>query len=237
MTDTKLYCSWFCPFAQRAWIALNHKKIPFQYVEQDPYDKTPEWLAISPKGLIPCIVNEGRTIYESSVCVEFIDEYWAEGKSLLPEDPYARAVVRIWSDHISKKIVPHFYALLLKRTTEEREIAKQGLLDGIKKFQDAIHKDGPYFMGVDFGMVDIMLAPHAQRLSRGNVTDHYRNFSVPDTHEYEKFHEWWRCVQRVEAYKQTVQPVERLLERYKGYAEDTYQSQVAEAVRRGKALP
>ena len=34
----KLYCSWFCPFAQRAWIALEEKGIDYQYVEINPYE-------------------------------------------------------------------------------------------------------------------------------------------------------------------------------------------------------
>jgi len=33
-----LYCSWFCPFAQRAWIALEEKQIAYQYVEVNPYE-------------------------------------------------------------------------------------------------------------------------------------------------------------------------------------------------------
>ena len=37
----QLYCAWFCPFAQRAWIALNEKQVDYEYVETDPYNKTP----------------------------------------------------------------------------------------------------------------------------------------------------------------------------------------------------
>lgn len=33
-----LFCSWFCPFAQRAWIALEEKNVSYQYVEVNPYE-------------------------------------------------------------------------------------------------------------------------------------------------------------------------------------------------------
>jgi glutathione S-transferase len=33
----KLYNAWYCPFAQRAWMALVYKGIDFEYVEVDHY--------------------------------------------------------------------------------------------------------------------------------------------------------------------------------------------------------
>lgn len=33
----KLYTSWFCPFAQRAWIALEEKGVDYEYIEINPY--------------------------------------------------------------------------------------------------------------------------------------------------------------------------------------------------------
>ena len=34
----RLYSSWFCPYAQRAWIALEIKKAEYEYVEINPYE-------------------------------------------------------------------------------------------------------------------------------------------------------------------------------------------------------
>jgi len=58
-----LYKSWFCPYAQRAWIALLAKGVDFEEVEHDPYNKSEDWLKISPRGLIPVIVHNGRYWY------------------------------------------------------------------------------------------------------------------------------------------------------------------------------
>ena len=37
----ELYCSWFCPFAQRAWIAMEEKGVEYLYVEMNPYEHDP----------------------------------------------------------------------------------------------------------------------------------------------------------------------------------------------------
>lgn len=39
--DIVLYSGWFCPFVQRSWITLEEKKIPYKYVEINPYHKDP----------------------------------------------------------------------------------------------------------------------------------------------------------------------------------------------------
>ena len=65
MSKLKLYCAWFCPFAQRAWIALLEKGVPFEYIEYNPYaEKTPEFLKLNPRGLVPVLEVGGKSVYE-----------------------------------------------------------------------------------------------------------------------------------------------------------------------------
>jgi hypothetical protein len=37
--NVELSGRWFCPFVQRAWIALEEGKLPYQYKEVNPYKK------------------------------------------------------------------------------------------------------------------------------------------------------------------------------------------------------
>ncbi len=53
------------------FLLLFFQGIDFEYVEQSPYEKTPEWLSINPRGLVPTIQYKSHTVYESPICIEF----------------------------------------------------------------------------------------------------------------------------------------------------------------------
>ena len=99
-----LVSSWFCPFAQRAWIALNHRGIAYDWVEaldwnaDGSYKKAPVLLAHNPQGLVPTIIGRhgsGEVVTESSICVEFADDFAAA----FPDDSSSRS--RLFSIAVS----------------------------------------------------------------------------------------------------------------------------------------
>ncbi|GJP37355.1 hypothetical protein CLOM_g21770 [Closterium sp. NIES-68] len=53
----RLFSAWFCPFAQRAWIALEAKGVKYEYIEVDPYAKPAELMAVNPRGLVPALLH------------------------------------------------------------------------------------------------------------------------------------------------------------------------------------
>ena len=47
----------------------------------------PEWFkdSINPSGTVPCIVDAGRAVFESAICVEYLeDKFPGRGTALLP---------------------------------------------------------------------------------------------------------------------------------------------------------
>lgn len=107
----------FCPFAQRIWMALEIKGIPYQMIEILPADvdayRPPEMLEVNPEGHIPFIRHGNWGIWESNVVMEYLEDL-AMGHALMPlGNPQLRAHCRLWTDHINRKILPSFYSLLL----------------------------------------------------------------------------------------------------------------------------
>ncbi|KAK7741935.1 hypothetical protein SLS62_010870 [Diatrype stigma] len=257
----KLYGGWFCPFVQRAWIVLHEKRIPHQYVEVNPYRKAPEFLALNPRGLVPTLAvpvsdggkGEKRPLYESAVICEFLEEAY-DGVSLLPEDAYERAWCRLWIDHISNKIVPAFYRFIQHTPDKGYSIeqARDNLHTHIKTFvkemadstpSPDLEKGGPWFLGPRFSLVDIMLAPWAKRLF---LIDHYKpgGVGIPDQGQggedeglWTRWRTWFDAIADRQSVKDTWSDDEMYVAAYKRYAEDTTQSEVAQATRKGEKLP
>ncbi|XP_060075055.1 uncharacterized protein LOC132554764 [Ylistrum balloti] len=231
MPNLKLYCAWFCPFAQRAWIAFIEKGLPFDYVEINPYEKPPQLMAVNPNGLVPVIVREdGTSIFESGVCIQYVDELKSEGKQILPQDPYDKAQVRIWSEFISSKLVPPFYKMLAAQEKEPQEKIKLALLEDLAKFSDAISDEGPFFSGKTFGMVDMMLCPFTLRF--GPVLKHYRDFEVPNNDRYRKFHKWMEACHSHPSVVPTIADDKKITAVYRYYAENLSRADTAAAVKK-----
>ena len=235
MTNPVLYNAWFCPFAQRAWIAVLEKEVTFDYVEQDPYHKTKEWLAINPRGLVPVIIHNGKKVFESSVCIEYVDEAFQTGKSLMPADPYERARVRMKCDFITKNLVPPYYRLLQKKDEVERSNAKEDIIKGLKELFKDYDQSVPFFGGNSLNMADIMLAPFAYRYQI--VLSHFRNFVMPHEGVLKHYHIWYQRLCSHHSFTATLPDNDKLIQSYVRYAEDTVQSKVGQAIREGKTLP
>ncbi|KAJ6443240.1 glutathione-S-transferase theta, GST [Purpureocillium lavendulum] len=247
----KLYGGWFCPFVQRSWITLVEKRIPHQYVEINPYNKEPAFLAMNPRGLVPTLAvpvdaqgKQQRPLFESSIISEYLDEAYADeekhGPALLPKGPYEKARARLWIDHISTRIIPAFYKTLQHTPQKPYSIDQaRGELHGhIRSFAEQMDPTGPWFLGEQISLVDISLAPWAKRLW---LIDHYKpgGLGIPEQGDgiWARWHTWLEAVENRESVKATWSADERYLAAYKRYAEDTTNSLVGQATRQGSRLP
>ncbi|RMJ11977.1 hypothetical protein CDV36_008354 [Fusarium kuroshium] len=251
----KLYGGWFCPFVQRSWITLHEKNVPHQYIEINPYKKEASFLAMNPRGLVPTLAvpvgakgEVQKPLFESNIVCEYLDEAYADeatyGPRLLPSDPYERARCRLWIDHISSRIIPAFYKLL-QHTPEKPyslDQAREELHGHIKTLVKEMDAEGPWFLGSNFSLVDICLAPWVKRLF---LIDHYKNggHGIPqsgggdDEGVWERWRKWSDAILDRRSVKETWSADERYIIAYKRYADDTTNSLVGQATREGKRLP
>lgn len=229
----KLYGSCFCPFVQRVWISLECKQLDYQYVEIDPYSKPDWYLKLNPRGLVPTLQDGDWCCYESTVLMEYLEDL-NQGNALLPSDPKQRAHSRLWTDHINRKILPHFYAYLQAQEPEKQAEEGSAFKAEIEKLVKAADPTGPFFLGPNLSFVDIQFAPWVIRLNK--VLKPYRGWPEPDPNS--RWAKWIKAIEEDTFVKSTTSTDELYLDSYERYAENRPgTSQVADAINSGRGLP
>jgi len=223
----KFFASSRCPYAQRVWIGLEEKAVEYQWVEIDLYrigvagargrwlmpleelqHLYPEFVACSPRGQLPALDNQGENVYDSVVLLEYVHESFT-GPPLLPTSPFARAKVRLWSKHVDLHVVPNYERLLAAHDAEARAMAREDLLQALAQFEAAMAPlaKGPFFLGDDFSMADIVLAPWWQRMC--SVLRAYRKF---DPSAFSRLQVWFEAVEARPCFARTALDPEKLIE-------------------------
>lgn len=144
---------WGSPFVLRVKWALELKGVQYQYVEEDFRNKSDMLLQYNPVyKKVPVLVHDGKSISESLVILEYVDEIWKQNP-LLPHDPYERAKARFWAKFADDKCVPAFIATFFK-IGEEQQKAAQEARENLKILESGL-EGRRYFGGENIGFADI----------------------------------------------------------------------------------
>ncbi|XP_055356137.1 uncharacterized protein LOC129601365 isoform X2 [Paramacrobiotus metropolitanus] len=88
-----LFSMRFCPYAERARLMLNLKKVQYELVNMNTTD-LPKWYAdYSPLGDVPALRVPGKVglLFDSVIIPEYIDQNFPTEPKLLPKDEYEKA--------------------------------------------------------------------------------------------------------------------------------------------------
>lgn len=90
-----LYAHPFSSYSWKAQIALDEKGIDYDYRSVDPEypDHGEQLRALWPAGKFPLLVDGDRTLFETSIIIEYLDRVQPEPR-LIPADPDAELRVR-----------------------------------------------------------------------------------------------------------------------------------------------
>ena len=213
MESIKIYSSARCPYAQRTRMLMIEKEIPFELTEVDLRNKPAWFLAVSPYGKVPVIVDDGQTIYESAIINEYLDEKYIS-IPMMPEEPVERAKARIWMDYCTNKYLTLSRKLLVDHgneelQTENKKKMKESLIY-IEKECFEKNENGPFWLGNKISLVDLHYAPFFERFGAFKEL-----FGVEWPEECIKISNWWSAIQKRDSYKMTVLPTEEHVDLYR----------------------
>ncbi|OVA15349.1 Glutathione S-transferase [Macleaya cordata] len=160
-SDVKLLGGWPSPFVMRPRIALNIKSVDYEFLEEKFGVKSPLLLQSNPVyKKIPVMIHGDKPICESLIIVQYIDDVWSSGPSILPSDPYDRAIARFWATYIDDKFFPSLSGIAKGKNEEERKAAIEQVIAGLGLLEEAFEKCSKgkgFFGGERIGYVDIAL--------------------------------------------------------------------------------
>lgn len=131
--------------------------------------REPGYLALNPNGLVPTIIEDGFSLWESNAIVRYLSARYGSG-TLWPEDPARRALADRWMDYGLGTVFPAFRTALLglvRTRPEERdraaiEASLAATAEALSVVEDHL-RDHEYLAGSSLTMGDVALGPVAYR--------------------------------------------------------------------------
>jgi glutathione S-transferase len=212
MSSLQLYFAKASTFSQRTRVVLLEKGIDFTAIEIDFQNKPETFTQVSRYGKVPAIKHGDVEIYESAVINEYLEEVFPQ-PALLPHDPGAKAVARIWIDYANTRLVPAFNKFLRGKDTQEQEQGRREFLESLLYIEEEglgkLSGNGAYWLGENLSLVDISFYPWFERLP---VLEKFRDFTLPS--ETPRLQKWWENLRQRESIQQVANPTEFYVERF-----------------------
>jgi len=179
----RLYSYWRSSAAYRVRIALNLKHLPYEIVpvhllEGGGHQRSPEYRAIHPQGLVPVLKHGHRILRQSMAIIEYLDETWPD-PPLLPATARDRVRARAIAEAIACDVHPlnnlrvlqYFENVWNVPAPERDEWVRHWIREGLAAVEQMLaehHSTGTFCDGELPGLADCCLVPqvfNARRFS------------------------------------------------------------------------
>jgi glutathione S-transferase len=160
-----LYSHPFSSYCQKVLIALWENEIVFTYRHLEEAGAAEERAALWPLGRFPVLVDDGRTVAESSIIIEYLDLHHRGPVRLLPDDREAALEVRFMDRFFDNYVMtamqkPVFEALRGEGARKEEAMAEaRRALDTAYAWLEARIGGRTWAAGEGFTMADCAAAP------------------------------------------------------------------------------
>ncbi|KAF8376685.1 hypothetical protein HHK36_031648 [Tetracentron sinense] len=110
---------------------------------------------------MPVLIHADKPICESLIIVQYIDAVWTNGPTLLPSDPYDRAIALFWAAYIDDKWFPSVIGIARGQLEgKAKEAVIEQISAGLVLLEEAFEKCSKgkgFFSGEKIGYLNIVL--------------------------------------------------------------------------------
>ncbi|TMW99433.1 hypothetical protein EJD97_002550 [Solanum chilense] len=142
-------------------LTLKIKSIEYEFIQEHMLNKSELLLKSNPfYKKIPILFHDEKPICESLVILQYIDEPWLNGPSILPSDPYNRSIARFWAAYIQDKLKSLVAEYRYAEGKEAKAVVVDKMSEGNMLMEETfikISKGKSLFSGDSIGYVDIVL--------------------------------------------------------------------------------
>ena len=167
MDQPTVFGAAYSVYVRAVRLTLEEKAVPYHLVEVDVFGEggpPPDHLLRHPFGRIPAFEHDGFALYETDAIIRYIDDVF-DGPSLTPDTPQLRArmtqAMRVLDCYAYRDMVWGVYVedvenagtdpVTLDRATGRSRTCLKAL--------DQLSDDGPFFVGAELCLADLLAAP------------------------------------------------------------------------------
>ena len=210
----KLYAFDRSPFGWKVRVALAEKKVQYEMIVPENKNEDPAFARLNPFRKTPVLaLEDGRTIYESTVINEYLEETQPQ-PAMLPKEPYERARVRMLEDTFDQYFYPAIRDLTNSQFDYEPPVLHRKKADKVdhKLLEESrikVHehlqrlegelKGRAWFGGEIFSLADAALIPA--------ITGNLKVLGILPDAKYAKIGDWATRVMARPSYKAAVPKV------------------------------
>ncbi|KAL0480693.1 hypothetical protein AKO1_007015 [Acrasis kona] len=146
----------------------NQISVPKDFEFQGAFNKSEEFLKISPNGFVPAMKTPEGGLFESLAMARFICRSGNDEKGLLGDGAYQSSLIDAWTDFITFYIVDNYtiYDLFgfkfsdwgMKFDQTKFDQAKEKISKGLEKIDKHLKSSNGYLVGNRVTLADIWLA-------------------------------------------------------------------------------
>ncbi|XP_047050109.1 glutathione transferase GST 23-like [Lolium rigidum] len=204
----KVVGMWASPFVARVEMALRLKGVTYEYIREDLANKSEMLLRYNPvTKKVPVLVHGGKPMAESAVIVEYIDEVWKDGYTIMPADPYERAQARFWARYADEKCNPAIYLVYTSAIGEGQTKLVHEAQQCLKPLQKAL-EGKKFFCGDAVGYLDIVVGWYARWVP---IIEELSATSIVTDQELPLIKAWFDRILAVDVVRETLPPRDKLL--------------------------